>query len=106
MPLAITIPPANPAAAPGVTTLTFPNRVRLGPGARRELAGELARLGVRRPLLVTDPGLVAAGVAAEAASGVEGAVTFSAVQANPAEEDVLAGLEAYRENGCDGLVAV
>ena len=62
-------PPARPAglgvfpAASGqpqaAATFTFPNRILFDPGARKLLAGELARLGITRPLVVTDPGLVA-----------------------------------------------
>lgn len=109
MPLsAITIPPTGPAASAsaGVATFTFPNRVRFGAGARGELAGELARLGVKRPLVVTDPGLVAAGVVAAAVGPLADHIVFTDVQANPTEDDVLAGLAVYREQGCDGLVAV
>ena len=39
------------------STFTFPNRILFGAGARGLLAGELARLGMTRPLVVTDPGL-------------------------------------------------
>lgn len=109
MPLpVIPSPPPGPAAAtaPGALTMTFPNRIRFGAGARRELAGELARLGVTRPLVVTDPGLAAGGLVDSVAGPLAGAVVFSGVQANPTEGDVLAALAVYRERGCDGLVAV
>ncbi len=42
---------------------TFPNRILFGEGARAELPVELTRLGVSRPLLVTDRGLVDIGLA-------------------------------------------
>src|SRR5437588_13109756 len=58
MPLsAKTSPAAAPATAAEVATFTFPNRILFGVGSRRRLAGELARLGVSRPLVVTDAGL-------------------------------------------------
>jgi alcohol dehydrogenase class IV len=108
MPTTIPIPtlglPASEAAA--VVTFTFPNRIRFGEGARNELGGELARLGVCRPLVVTDPGLRASGLVESVTGMLRDATVLSAVQANPAECDVLAGLEAYRSSGCDGLVAV
>jgi alcohol dehydrogenase class IV len=108
MPSPFHIPPLSPTApeGSGVATFTFPNRVRFGEGARAELAGELARLGVARPLVVTDPGLVASGLVDAVAGPLGGAVVFSGVQANPTEADVLAGLEVYRARGCDGVVAV
>jgi 4-hydroxybutyrate dehydrogenase len=89
---------------------TFPNRILFGAGARTQLAEELTGLGVGRPLVVTDAGLAASGlvdtVIEGGGGGLERAVVFSGVQANPAEEDVLAGLERYRAEGCDGLVAL
>jgi alcohol dehydrogenase class IV len=85
---------------------TFPNRILFEEGSRSCLAPELARLGVSRPLVVTDPGLVESGLVAEATSGLENAVIFSGVKANPAEEDVLSGLEAYRDGGCNGIVGL
>jgi alcohol dehydrogenase class IV len=87
---------------------TFPNRILFGAGTRATLAGELARLGVRRPLIVTDAGLEASGLVAEVirGGGIDGASLFSDVQANPTEGDVLAGLERFRAGGCDGLVGL
>jgi len=92
--------------ATSLATFTFPNRILFGEGSRRLLAAELARLGVVCPLVVTDPGLVAAGVAGEVIERLDGAVVFTGVQANPAEADVLAALAVYRERGCDGLVGL
>jgi alcohol dehydrogenase class IV len=92
--------PAAPA------TFTFPNRILFGEGARRLLAGELARLGVARPLVVSDQGLVATGLVTEVIALLENATLFSGVHANPTEEDVLEGLKVYREMGCDGLVGL
>lgn len=85
---------------------TFPNRILFGDGARRSLAEEMARLGVGRPLVVTDGGLVAAGLVDAVAAELEGAVLFRGVSANPTEADVLAGLDVYRSRGCDGLVGL
>lgn len=106
MPTAMTIPGGNDARPRGVATFTFPNRVLFGAGARRELAGELRRLGVTRPLVVTDPVVKASGLLAEVTGGLDDPVVFTGVQANPTESDVLAGLDLYRDRGCDGIVAV
>ena len=45
-----------------VSTFTFPNRILFGAGAGVLLAEELARLGIGRPLVVTDAGLIASGL--------------------------------------------
>lgn len=84
---------------------TFPNRIVFGEGARSSLCGELKRLGGQRPLLVTDPGLVSAGLTAEIVASLPNPVVFDQVQANPAEEDVLRGLRIFRESDRDSLIA-
>ncbi len=92
------------AAMPAI--FTFPNRILFGAGARASLAEELAFLRVSRPLVVTDAGLQATGLVDEVVSGLEGAVVFGEVHANPTEGDVLAGLDCYRRRGCDGVVGL
>src|SRR4051812_1526405 len=86
--------------------MTFPTRIVFGEGSRSELPRELARLGITRPLVVTDPGIIAAGIAGEIAAVVGGAVVFDGVQANPTEADVLAGLDLFRARDCDGLIGL
>jgi alcohol dehydrogenase class IV len=105
MPLsAITIPAAT---SHQVATFTFPNRILFGAGARAELAGELARLGVTRPLVVTDRGIEAAGIMAEVIGPLDTApLIFTGVQPNPTESDVLSALAEYRDHGCDGVIGL
>jgi 4-hydroxybutyrate dehydrogenase len=94
-------------AAQAVATFTFPNRILFSWGARKLLASETARLGMTRPLVVTDPGLMSNGLATMVAGPLcKQANIFRDVAANPTEDDVLAGLESYRAGGCDGLVAI
>ncbi len=100
----------TPAAAPGapIPALTLP-RTLFAAGAVRALPAELESLGVRRPLLVTDQGLVAARIAAQVVaacgSGVA-AVLFDKVTENPLYADVDAGAASYAAQGCDGVIAV
>lgn len=85
-------------------------RVVFGPGSLARL-GELAgELGGRRVLVVTDPGLEAAGHPQRAlgslrAAGLEIAV-FDGVEENPTTRHVEAGLRVARERQIDFLVAV
>ncbi|AVS84754.1 4-hydroxybutyrate dehydrogenase [Paracidovorax avenae] len=77
-------------------------------GAVRLLAQECARAGITRPLVVTDPGVKAAGVlqpALDALADLPVAV-FDQTPANPTEAAVRAAVEIYRAHGCDGLIAV
>jgi 4-hydroxybutyrate dehydrogenase len=85
------------------------NRAWLEAGAVKRLARELDGLGVKRPLLCTDPGIVASGlvdkVHAHWPKGAAFAV-FEATPANPTAEAVRAALDLYRKGGCDGLVGL
>ena len=88
---------------------TYPTQVRFGPGRIAELADACAELTMARPLLVTDPGLAAlpfvrTAVAANAAAGLPTAM-FADVKGNPAGRNVDDGVAAYREAGCDGVIA-
>lgn len=77
----------------------------------RKLVGRYARnLGAGHVLLVSDPGVVAAGWTDEAAEslGAEGikVTRFSDVSPNPRDFQVMAGTEVFRNNQCDFIVAV
>src|SRR5437660_9934432 len=91
-------------------TYQSPTRLVQRLGAIQELGNEASQLGIRRPLLVTDPGVKAAGLLETALvalrrSDVE-PVVFDRVRANPGVELVDAGAAEYRTHGCDGLVAI
>ena len=89
-----------------VRTVEVPTRIVHGPGAISGL-GELAKgLGIRKPFLVTDRGVAAAGIADEALKHLEGAAVFDRVYPNPDVELVGRASALYREEGCDGLVAL
>jgi len=94
----------------GIATLAWPTRIVLGPGALARLPAEVERLGMRRPLVVTDAGVAKAGLAARVYALLEGAglrvARFEGVTPNPTDRDADAGLAAYRAGGCDGLVAI
>jgi 4-hydroxybutyrate dehydrogenase len=77
-------------------------------GAVRLLAEECQRTGMRRPMIVTDAGVRAAGVlqpALDALNGLPHAV-FDGTPPNPTEAAVRDAVALYRQQGCDGLVAV
>src|SRR2546430_15028017 len=91
-------------------TYQSPTRLVQRLGAIQELGSEASRLGMRRPLRVTDAGVKAAGlleVALESLrrSGVE-PVVFDKVRANLGVSLVDEGAAEYRSQGCDGLVAI
>jgi len=77
-------------------------------GAIRLLAEECKRVGIARPLVVTDAGVRAAGVLdkALAALGDLPVTVFDQTPSNPTEAAVRAAVAMYREGRCDGLIAV
>ncbi|NCF17098.1 MAG: iron-containing alcohol dehydrogenase [Haliea sp.] len=81
-----------------------------GSGSALELAGELRRLDINRPLLVTDPGLVAIGLVQPVIEALEqqdlAPVLFDQVREDPPEAVVLAATELGRSRDIDGVVAV
>ncbi|MEI6343562.1 MAG: iron-containing alcohol dehydrogenase [Verrucomicrobiota bacterium] len=95
-----------------VTAFDAPWRTRLvfGPGTLSRL-GELAReQGIRRALLVTDPGIVAAGHVERArailgSSGIT-VVVFDGVRENPTTLDIDRCLAVARDAGIDGFVGL
>ena len=94
-----------------LTTFSFPTPTLFGPGGLKRLPERLALLGVMKPLIVTDGGLVHTeafrllnAVMGEGGRDVSWFV-FSGVHPNPIEEDVMDGAKAYRDAGCDGVVA-
>jgi len=77
-------------------------------GAIRLLRQECERVGIERPLLVTDPGVRAAGIvqkALDAMPAMEVAV-FDQTPSNPTEAAVRAATAAFHAGHCDGLIAV
>jgi len=93
-----------------IAVLSWPTRILLGAGALKRLAEEVKRLGLERPLLVTDRGVVQAGLAERVIDVLSGAgvvhVLFAGVTPDPTEPVIFSGLEAYQSAGCDGFIAL
>jgi len=86
----------------------YVTQVQFDFGAVQLLRQECQRVGIAKPLIVTDPGVRAAGVlqkALDALAGVPHAI-FDQTPSNPTEAAVRAATGIYRAQGCDGLVAV
>jgi alcohol dehydrogenase class IV len=95
---------------PPLTSFSFPTTIRFGVGSRRLLVDELAALGARRPLFVTDQGVSGLGffgdlVTAADEAGLACAV-FDGVWGNPVVSQVLAGVDVYAAHDADMVVAV
>lgn len=88
--------------------INYVTQIQFDFGAIHILAQECQRIGITRPLVVTDPGVKAAGVLQKAldALGQMPVVVFDATPSNPTEAAVRAAAELYRQHHCDGLIAV
>ena len=91
-----------------MATIHYLTQIQFDFGAVRLLAQECARVGITRPLVVTDAGVRAAGVLQKAldALGSLPVAVFDQTPGNPTEAAVRAAVQLYRDHGCDGLVAV
>lgn len=90
-----------------MTQILYLTRIELEFGASRLLPAECERLGIRRPLIVTDAGVRAAGVLDEAlaAFAIKPPI-FDQTPPNPTEAAVRLAVQACQDAGCDGLIAI
>ena len=89
--------------------ISYLTTIRFGCGVLSELPEDLAALSIPRPLIVTDKGVRAAGLLDRLfkvmPSGMPQLV-FDSVPSNPTEEATYAALSRYRDQTCDGLIAL
>ncbi len=91
-----------------MSRILYITEIEIEHGARRVLPAECERSGIRRPLVVADAGVRAAGVLDQALEPLAGwpLAVFDGTPSNPTEAAVRAAAEVYRGAGCDGLIAV
>ena len=83
--------------------------VHLDHGARSMLASECARIGIEKPLVVTDAGVRAAGVLQRVLDVLPASMhvpVYDRTPSNPTEAAVREATALFDEHGCDGLIAV
>ncbi len=87
-----------------------PTRMVHGINILSRLPEEVTRLGVKKPLLVTLPPMIACGLVAKIEEPLKTAgidyVIFNGIHGEPTCEDIADGSKAYRDNECDGFIAV
>ncbi len=85
-------------------------RIIVGVGSALDLASQCRHLGVQRPLLVTDPGLMAIGLVPPVLAALVKAgltpLVFDQVREDPPEATVLAAVALARSGNVDGVIAV
>lgn len=94
--------------------INYITQIQFDFGAVQLLGQECERLGISKPLIVTDPGVKAAGILQKALDALSArqalpriqAVVFDQTPSNPTEAAVRAAAQIYNANACDGLIAV
>jgi 4-hydroxybutyrate dehydrogenase len=77
-------------------------------GALSQLKAECERIGIRRPLVVTDAGVKAAGLLDKTLAALPGfkPAVYDGTPSNPTEAAVRAAVAVYKQGQCDGLIAL
>jgi len=87
--------------------ISYLTTIRFGCGVLSEIPEDLDALSIQRPLIVTDKGVIAAGLVerlfAVMPTGMPRLI-FDDVPSNPTEEAAHAALSLYRDNTCDGVI--
>jgi alcohol dehydrogenase len=88
----------------------LPTRIVFGAGSSKNLAQELTDMGKKKPLIVTDKGLINAGVVGKVLQGLTQAGMnydiFDEIEPNPRDLTVQRGYELAKALGSDALVAI
>jgi len=92
-----------------MSLIIYLTQIQIEDGARRLLAAECERVGIKKPLIVTDAGVRAAGVLQQVLDALpaelRGAV-YDGTPPNPNEAAVREAVALFQQHGCDGLIAV
>ena len=88
---------------------SYPTAVKFGAGRIAEIGAACAQAGIKKPLLVTDRGLAALPVTQTVLDLMDaqqlGAAIFADVDPNPSDDNLVAGIAAYKAGGHDGVIA-
>lgn len=81
-----------------------------GPGCSKEIGNQAKDLGAKKALIVTDEGLLKAGVADKLVgyldeSGIQSHV-YAGAEPNPTDINVHKGVDEYNNNGCDFIISL
>ena len=87
----------------------YPTTMWVGENRIKDLGSACKKLNINKPLLVTDKGLAKSKIIEEAVTLLKkenlAVVVFSNVVGNPTGSNVEDGVEFYKKNNCDGVIA-
>ena len=87
----------------------YPTTMWVGENRINDIATACKNLGITKPLLVTDKGLAETDIVKKTLSILDNnkvpAKLYSNVVGNPTGKNVIEGVESYKKNSCDGVIA-
>lgn len=88
----------------------LPPRIEFGDGTIQNLGEHIKELDGKKPFLVSDAGVINAGILAKATDALEASnlpyTVYSDIEPNPTDISVTHGVEAYKTEVCDSVIAV
>ncbi|MCE2413878.1 iron-containing alcohol dehydrogenase [Candidatus Poribacteria bacterium] len=88
----------------------LPSRIEFGDGTIQNLGEHVKAFDGKKPFLVSDAGVINAGILAKAVEALDTVglshVTYSDIEPNPTDISVTHGVEAYKAEACDVVIAV
>lgn len=93
-----------------ISQFSFPNTIYFGAGAIDNLPEYVRDIGIKKPLLVTDHGMLKTDVFPKVEAilkdaGIEFSL-FSRVNPNPLDSDISKAVEVFKDQECDGLIGL
>lgn len=91
-----------------MANLHYLTNIEFGFGALLKLKEECDRIGISKPLFITDAGIKSAGLLQRAIDALGGLphATFDATPSNPTQRAVHAAVNMHSRENCDGLIAI
>ncbi len=93
-----------------VSQFFIPSITIIGPGAAKEIPTSLEQAGAKKPLIVTDKGIVQTGILKQITDILDAAKmkyeVFDGAIPNPTDKNVVDGVEAYKKGKCDSLITL
>ena len=88
----------------------LPPRIEFGDGTIQDLGEHVKAFDGRKPFVVSDAGVINAGILAKATEALDAAglgyATYSDIEPNPTDLSIADGVEVYKTEACDVVVAV
>ena len=91
-----------------MSTIHYLTQIHIEFGALNKLASECERLGIERPLFISDQGILKVGILEKATAQVKNLkfFVFDQTPSNPTEQAATAAAQMYNAHQCDGLIAI